>query len=143
MDYCSGVDIGKQFQSVGSQIKGVFYQTALQEARSIPVTTILITAASWILAVIPMRFGIPWSGISFTSGYVAIFLTALLTTQAVRLESLVSSTTGEVRRMIGLRPSPCPTCAIFGEFTANFTDVPSRVEAIYIEHLAREHQVEP
>src|SRR5689334_3080544 len=105
--------IGRLFQSTGSQVKGFFYESSLQEMRSIPVMTILVTATSWILAVIPMRFGYPLSGISFTFGYVAIFLTALMTYKAVGLESRLSPTAKALRR-IGFRPSPCPTCAIFG-----------------------------
>jgi len=41
--------------------------------------SLLPVAAVWALAVIPIRFGIPWTYVSDTSGYAAILMTALTT----------------------------------------------------------------
>jgi predicted hydrocarbon binding protein len=41
--------------------------------------SLLPVAAFWALAIIPIRFGLPWSYVSFTSGYGAIIMTALTT----------------------------------------------------------------
>src|SRR5712692_2972383 len=41
--------------------------------------SLLPVAAIWALAVIPIRFGMPWTYVSDTSGYAAILMTALTT----------------------------------------------------------------
>ena len=41
--------------------------------------SLLPVAAVWALAVIPIRFGLPWTYVSDTSGYAAILMTALTT----------------------------------------------------------------
>jgi len=35
------------------------------------------------------------------------------------------------------------TCEIIGEFTGDFRELTPQVEAIYIEHLIREHDIQP
>jgi hypothetical protein len=37
----------------------------------------------------------------------------------------------------------CSTCEIIGKFTGGFWELTSQVEAIYIEHLIREHDIQP
>jgi len=37
----------------------------------------------------------------------------------------------------------CSTCDIIGELTEDLKDVTPQVEAIYIEHLIREHDIQP
>jgi hypothetical protein len=39
--------------------------------------------------------------------------------------------------------SSCSTCDIIGKFTGDFWEVTPQVEAIYIEHLIREHDIQP
>ena len=40
-------------------------------------------------------------------------------------------------------PLRCSTCDIIEELTQNFSDMTPQVEAIYIEHLTREHGITP
>jgi len=58
--------------------------------------SLLPVAAVWALAVIPIRFGIPWTYVSDTSGYAAILMTALTTARLT--VSAPRATTGSVRR---------------------------------------------
>ena len=37
----------------------------------------------------------------------------------------------------------CSTCEIIGRFTEGFWELTPQVEAIYIEHLIREHDIQP
>jgi hypothetical protein len=37
----------------------------------------------------------------------------------------------------------CSTCEIIGKLTGGFWDLTPQVEAIYIEHLVREHGIQP
>jgi len=39
--------------------------------------------------------------------------------------------------------SPCSTCEIIGKFTEGFWYLTPQVEGIYIEHLVREHDIQP
>jgi hypothetical protein len=39
--------------------------------------------------------------------------------------------------------SSCSTCEIIGKFTGDFWELTPQVEAIYIEHLIREHDIQP
>jgi predicted hydrocarbon binding protein len=58
--------------------------------------SLLPVAAVWALAVIPIRFGIPWTYVSDTSGYAAILMTALTTARLT--VSAPRATTGSFRR---------------------------------------------
>src|SRR4029077_15461354 len=51
----------------------VWLRTPLTPQSLVPVAVV------WALAVIPIRFGIPWTYVSDTSGYAAILMTALTT----------------------------------------------------------------
>jgi len=113
----------------------------------------MLAAAFWILATVPMRFGFPWSQVSFTSGYGAIFMSAITVMKILRLEP------GEIERNLSFRTAssissrgglngvgmvkPCSTCAIFAEFTADFNDIVPQEEAMYLEHLKRDHGLDP
>jgi len=37
----------------------------------------------------------------------------------------------------------CSTCEIIGRFTEGFRELTPQVEAIYLEHLIREHDIQP
>jgi hypothetical protein len=37
----------------------------------------------------------------------------------------------------------CSTCEIIGKLTEGFWDLTPQVEAVYIEHLVREHDIQP
>jgi len=37
----------------------------------------------------------------------------------------------------------CSTCDIIGKFTGGFWELTPQVEAIYLEHLIREHDIQP
>ncbi len=42
-----------------------------------------------------------------------------------------------------VRTANCSTCEIVSELSGGFTDLTPQVEAIYIEHLYREHAITP
>ena len=56
----------------------------------------------------------------------------------------VSCRQSEVMRSQSNRDrGPCSTCEIIGKFTGDFWELTPQVEAIYIEHLIREHDIQP
>lgn len=113
----------------------------------------MLASAFWILATVPMRFGFPWSQVSFASGYGAIVMSAITVMKILGLEP------GEIERSLSFRAAPskssregligarlvkpCTTCALFAEFTTDFSDIVPKEEAIYLEHLKREHDLDP
>ncbi len=46
----------------------------------------MVASAFWCMATVPMRFGFPWSQISFASGYGAIVMSAITVMKILRLE---------------------------------------------------------
>jgi hypothetical protein len=144
---------------------------------------LIVAAAFWILATIPLRLGSPWSQVSFASGYGAILMTAISAAKIIALRfgllwshsfasgySAILMTGITLMKSLMIRPGedeqgpsfreasshssrgrlngagtvmPCATCAVFSEFTTDFTDIVPKVEAIYLEHLEREHGLNP
>ncbi len=112
----------------------------------IPLSVLLLIGALWIVAVIPQGFKLPWSNVSFASSYggallFCYFLTALTTMKALQIRLKQRN----ARECYGERMpvSHCSTCQTFSEVTNGFIDVSPKVEAVYIEHLKREHEIEP
>ncbi len=129
---------------------GYFSGETRVRTSSIPIPMLLLAAALWILAIITQRFELPWNDVSFTSSYggallFCYFLTGLTTMKALKTLKTRSEQwrSERVSENAGRRVSRCSTCQTFGEVTEGFTDMPPKVEAIYIEHLEREHQIEP
>ena len=99
------------------------------------------------MAIISLRLGLPWDNLAFTSGYggtllFSYFLTGLTTMKALKRTSR-RSRLGERYRGQGNLVRSCSTCETFWELTDSFNDVSPKVEAIYVEHLSREHGMEP
>ena len=113
----------------------------------------VVVVVFWILATIPMRFGLPWSQISFASGYGAILMTAITVMKSLRMEpgedehgpSFREVSSNSSRGILNgtVTVKPCTTCALFAEFTTDFDDILPKEEAIYLEHLKREHDLDP
>jgi len=108
---------------------------------------LMLAAALWILVIVSLKMGLPWGDLSFTSSYGGIllfcyFLTGLSTMKALKLRPKWWSA-GEYPSGRGMFVDSCPTCETFCELTDGFSDLPPKVEAIYVEHLGREHQIEP
>jgi len=108
---------------------------------------LMLAAAFWILVILSLKHGLPWGDISFTSSYggtliFCYFLTGLTTMNALKRTSR-RSRFGERYSGQGIIIGACPTCEAFCELTDGFSDIPPKVEAVYIEHLSREHEMEP
>jgi hypothetical protein len=104
-----------------------------------PLRVIVIALAMWVLAIVPLGFGLPWSTIAFLAGFGAIGATAFAALEMVEA-ALLSHPRSESPRQTVKR---CTTCQTFQDLTKGFQDLSPRVEAIYLEHLIREHGVEP
>jgi len=114
---------------------------------SIPLPMLLLVGTLWILTIISFRFGLPWGNVAFTSSYggtllFCYFLTGLTTIKALKRTSRWSRL-GEMYSGQADLAGSCSTCETFFELTDGFSDIPPKVEAIYVEHLSREHEMEP
>jgi hypothetical protein len=167
-----------------SDVHQRFEAEASSHDKRLPLSMFAVAVAFWILATIPLRFGFPWSQVSFASGYGAILMTAMMVARIVSIRfglprSRFSPALGygaalktaikavkihgtERRENEHGHPSqgvssnssrgvlrgawvvkPCTTCALFAEFTTDFSDLLPKEEAIYLEHLKREHDLDP
>jgi len=127
--------------------EGGFADESPNRSAPIPFPMLLLAAALWILNIITLHLGLPWRNFAFTSSYGGVmlfcyFLTGLTTIKALKRAPSWSPLGQRYSGMRSLTGS-CSVCDSFRELTGGFSDMPPKVEAVYVEHLSREHGMEP